>query len=115
MTELWRDVAGGYEEMIAGGTDMVVIETTTRYHAPAVFDDELELKAQLTRLGNTSMSTDVEIHRPADDTTIATGAIHHVFIDPATKRKRPIPGAVRAALEPYTRATDAAAAAAGGP
>jgi acyl-CoA thioester hydrolase len=110
MTELWRDVAGGYEQMIAAGTDMVVIETTTRYHAPALFDDELDLKAQLTRLGTTSMSTNVEIHRPADDTTIVTGAIHHVFIDPATKQKRPIPDDVRAALEPYVVEEESAVA-----
>jgi acyl-CoA thioester hydrolase len=102
MTEFWRDaVPGGYSEMIENGTDMVVIETTARYHAPALFDDELDLKASVTRLGNTSMSTALTIHRPADDATIVTGEIHHVFIDPATKTKRPIPDIVRAALEPY--------------
>ena len=45
MTEFWRDaVPGGYTEMIEAGTDMVVIETTARYHAPAIFDDELDLR-----------------------------------------------------------------------
>ena len=103
MTELWRDVAGGYGDMIDAGTDMVVVEVTTRYHAPALFDDELDLTAQVTRLGNTSMSTAVEILRVGDGATIVTGDIHHVFIDPATKQKRSIPDGVRAALAPYVR------------
>jgi acyl-CoA thioester hydrolase len=101
MTELWRDVAGGYTEMVDSGIDMVVIEVTTRYHAPAVFDDELDLVAQVTRLGTTSMSTAIAIVRVADGATLVSGDIHHVFIDVATKQKRPIPDNVRAALEPY--------------
>jgi acyl-CoA thioester hydrolase len=107
LTEFWRDaVAGGYTDMVESGTDMVVIETTCRYHAPAVFDDELDLNATVTRLGNTSMSTAISIERPADGATIVTGEIHHVFIDPATKTKRPIPDAIRAALEPYLAQPD---------
>jgi acyl-CoA thioester hydrolase len=34
MTELWRE-AGGYESMIAAGTDMVVVEARVRYLAPS--------------------------------------------------------------------------------
>jgi acyl-CoA thioester hydrolase len=110
MTELWRDVAGGYGDMIEAGTDMVVVEVTTRYHEPAVFDDELDLNARVTRLGNTSMSTAVEIVRVSDGATIVTGDIHHVFIDPATKQKRAIPDRIRAALEPYVLDEEPAAA-----
>ena len=101
MTELWREVCGGYDDMIEAGTDMVVIEVTMRYHAPAVFDDELDLHARITRLGNTSMSTAVEIVRAHDEAIVASGDIHHVFIDPPTKQKKAIPDDVRAALEPY--------------
>jgi acyl-CoA thioester hydrolase len=108
ITEFWRDVAGGYNDMIDGGTDMMVVETTARYHASAVFDDELELNAQVTRLGNTSMSSRIEIVRASDGATIVTGDIHHVFIDPATKQKRPIPDTVRTALQPYLIAAEPA-------
>jgi acyl-CoA thioester hydrolase len=101
MTELFRDVAGGYTQMVDAGVDMVVIEVTTRYHAPAVFDDELDLVAQVKRLGKTSMSTAIEIKRVADGATLVTGEIHHVFIDVATKQKKAIPDNIRTALEPY--------------
>src|SRR4051812_34422663 len=59
MTEFWRAAIGPYDDMVAAGADMVVVETTARYHAPAVFDDELDLTAGVLRLGNTSMSTAV--------------------------------------------------------
>src|SRR3954468_23805573 len=111
MTELWRDVAGGYGDMIDAGTDMVVVEVTTRYHAPAIFDDELDLKAQVTRLGNTSMSTAVEIVRAGDAAAIVTGDIPPRFIARATKQKRPIPDAVRLGLDPSVLESQPAASA----
>ena len=42
---------------------------------------------------------------PAVDTVViaASWPKYHVFIDPATKQKRPIPDGVRAALAPYVR------------
>ncbi len=102
MTEFFRDaLPGGYTSMIENGVDMVVIQTTARYHAPALFDDELDLKARVTRLGTTSMSTDVEIARAGDGAVLVTGDIHHVFIDVQTKAKHEIPDTVRAGLEPY--------------
>jgi acyl-CoA thioester hydrolase len=110
ITELWRDVAGGYSAMVDAGADMVVVEVTTRYHASAVFDDDLDLNARVLRLGNTSMSTAVEIVRASDGALISSGEIHHVFVDPATMTKTPIPADVRAALEPYVLEDEPAAA-----
>jgi acyl-CoA thioesterase FadM len=46
------------------------------------------------------MTTKVDITK-ADGTPVTEGEIHHVFIDPATYSKRPIPDYMRAALEPY--------------
>ena len=52
--------------------------------------------------------------RARDGATLVTGEIHHVFIDPATKTKLPIPDDVRAALEPYVVAAGAEPARAAG-
>jgi acyl-CoA thioester hydrolase len=98
MTELWREVAGGYREMVAAGTDMVVAEVRVRYLGPARFDDELTLEASILRLGNTAMTSKVEIAR--DGAPVAEGEVSHVFVDPATQAKKPIPDDVRRALEP---------------
>jgi acyl-CoA thioester hydrolase len=101
ITELWREAVGGYTAMLDAGADLSVVESKARFIASARFDDEIDLNATIARLGNTAMSTHIEITRAADQAKLVEGEIHHVFIDPATYTKRPIPDNIRAALEPY--------------
>ena len=101
MTELWREILGSYDAMLQDGADMSVVASGARFIAPARFDDEIDLNARITRLGNTAMSTAITITRASDGAQLVEGEIHHVFVDPATYRKRPIPDDVRAGLEPY--------------
>ena len=107
MTELWRENIGPYEDMVANGTDMSVVASGARFIAPARFDDEIDLNARVTRLGNTAMSTAITITRASDGAELVDGEIHHVFVDPATYTKRPIPGEVRSGLEPFLVEGDA--------
>ena len=99
MTELWREALGSYQDMVEAGTDMVVAEVNVRFLGPARFDDELDFEARVTRLGETAMST--RIDAATGGSPVVEGRMRHVFIDPGTKQKRPIPADVRAALEPY--------------
>ena len=99
MTELWREVPGGYAGMRGAGTDMVVAEVGVRYRGPAHFDDELDLSASVSRLGNTGMTTHIEVVRGSE--VLAEGELRHVFVDLATKHKQRIPDDVRRSLEPY--------------
>jgi acyl-CoA thioester hydrolase len=102
MTELWREgVGGGYAGMIAGGTDAMVAEATIRYRASARFDDEIDLIASFTRVGNTSSTAEVRAERTADGVLLAEGELRHVFIDPKTLEKRAIPDEVRAAMNRF--------------
>jgi len=107
MTELWRGVIGPYGAMVENGTDMSVVASGARFIEPARFDDEIDLNARITRLGNTAMSTAITITRASGGATLVEGEIHHVFVDPATYTKRPIPDDVRAGLTPYLAETDA--------
>ena len=97
MTELWRAAfKGGYTGMIANGTDAVVAEATIRYRASARFDDEVELVAQVVRIGSTSSVTGVRAERGGE--LLAEGELRHVFIDTETFEKKEIPDDVRAGL-----------------
>jgi acyl-CoA thioester hydrolase len=96
---MWRELIGPYQEMVELGTDMVVAEINVRFLAPARFDDEIDFEACITRLGDTAMSTRIE--GTAQGQRVVAGELRHVFIDPATKAKQPMPDDVRAALEPY--------------
>ena len=99
MTELWRETLGPYQDMVDAGTDMVVAEINVRFLAPARFDDEIDFEARITRLGETAMSTRIE--GAVGGERVVEGELRHVFIDPPTKSKSPMPRDVRAALEPY--------------
>jgi len=106
MTELWREILGSYNAMLDDGADMSVVASGARFIAPARFDDQIDLNARITRLGTTAMSTAISITRASDGAELVQGEIHHVFVDPATYTKRPIPDDVRAGLEPYLAEPD---------
>jgi acyl-CoA thioester hydrolase len=98
MTELWREL-GGYQEMVEAGVDMVVGEATIRYLAPLRFDDEFEVVARVTRLGDTSMTTELVIESGGEPA--AEGELRHVFIQSDGGPKAPIPGPIRSGLARY--------------
>ncbi len=100
MTELWREtVPGGYTAMRDGGTDMVVAAADLRYLAPARFDELIDVGVGVSRLGETSMTTDFELLRAG--VTLTEASLRHVFVSVTTGDKTSIPAPVRAALEPY--------------
>ena len=99
MTELWRAAVGPYTQMIPEhGVDMVVAEAGMRYRDSARFDDELEISASVTRLGDTSITTEFKIERVADAALLTEGELRHVFVDPESFAKSAMPEHVRAAL-----------------
>ena len=99
VSELWREMLGGYEAMVEAGTDLVVAEANVRYLAPLRFDDEFEVAVTIPKLGTTSMTSEHSVERDGD--VVAEGALRHVFIDPANGGKKPIPDEIREALERY--------------
>jgi acyl-CoA thioester hydrolase len=99
ITELWREAIGPYDELVERGVDMVVAEASLRYFAPARFDDEIDLGAEIVRLGTTAITTRMLVERDGD--LLVEGLIRHVFVGVDGSGKTPIPGDIRAALEPY--------------
>jgi acyl-CoA thioester hydrolase len=98
MGELWREL-GGYQAMVDAGVDMVVAEATIRYLAPLRFDDEVEVVARATRLGDTSMATELVIENGGEPA--AEGELRHVFIETGGGATAPIPDPIRAGLARY--------------
>jgi len=98
ITELWRELVGDYSGMVEQGADMMVAEAGIRFRGPARFDDVVEFQLSVTRLGETAVSTRVEAR--VDGNLATEGTMRHVFVDPGTNTKRPIPENIRAALRP---------------
>jgi acyl-CoA thioester hydrolase len=98
ITELWRE-AGSYQAMVDAGTDVVVAEARVRYLGPLRFDDEFEVVAQVTRLGETSITTELVVER--DGAPVAEGQLRHVFIESGGGSTAAMPDPVRAGLARY--------------
>lgn len=96
ITEFLRDVIGEYSDIQAMGVEMLVGEARARFHAPAQFDDEIDVAVEPTRLGNTSATLGFRILR--DAALLVEGELRYVFVDAHTHRKCPIPREIRAAL-----------------
>jgi acyl-CoA thioester hydrolase len=99
ITELFREALGGYQTLLAAGIDLVVAEARIRYLAPLRFDDEFEVKVSVAEMGTTSLHTTLIVQHGTK--TAAEGELRHVFIDPASGEKAPIPDSVRAGLDPH--------------
>jgi acyl-CoA thioester hydrolase len=104
LTELWREAVGPYGEITQLGIDLLVAEAKVRYRTSARFDDEIDVVAAISRLGTTSMTTDLRVERVDDGAVIAEGELRHVFVDPDSFEKRDIPPDVRVGLSRFAAA-----------
>ena len=99
LTELWRAAFGSYSAMIERGADTVVVDAGAQFKAPARFDDEIEIALAVEKLGTSSIVVGITGSR--DGETLATARLVHVFVDPATMAKQPIPDWAREALSRF--------------
>jgi len=98
-TELWRAAVGPWLEMTERGVDAVVAEANLNFHAPARFDDELALRAQIVRLGRTAITTEIDVLREHE--LLVRGRLRHVCVATDTWRKTPLPSWIREGLAPF--------------
>ena len=101
-TELWRASVGPWQEMVERGIEAVVAEANVKFRTPARFDDELQLRAQVRRLGTTAITTEIDVVR--DEELLVQGLLRHVCVSTATWQKTEVPEWVRAGLERFTAA-----------
>ena len=80
-TDLLRAAGWSYREMEAEGFQLPVIEAQCAYHAPARYDDELEVRTTGASMSPVRVQFSYEIVRRADTVTIATGTTIHATLD----------------------------------
>jgi acyl-CoA thioester hydrolase len=101
-TELWRAAVGPWQEMVTRGIDAVVAEAKLSFRAPARFDDELALAAQVACLGNTAITTEIDVLRGEE--LLVAGSLRHVCVATDTWQKTEVPGWVRDGLRRFAGA-----------
>jgi acyl-CoA thioester hydrolase len=88
-TELWRAAIGPWQEMVDRGVDAVVADAAISFRAPARFDEELELRARVTRIGTTSITTQIDVAR--QQIVLVSGTLRHVCVSTDTWAKTELP------------------------
>jgi len=98
-TELWRASVGPWQEMVEKGFDAVVADAKLSFRVPARFDDQLQLRARITRLGTSAITTAIDVVR--EDELLVAGELRHVCVATDTWRKTELPDWVREGLTRY--------------
>ncbi len=84
-----------------GPRQFVMRASTVEYHAPAVFDEALEVFVRISRIGNTSLTWSLCVHRAGDDELMCTAEQALVLIDLAERRPATIPESFRADVRAF--------------
>ena len=91
----WLRAAGlSYRKLEKEGYGLVVVEALARYKRPALFDDELTVRTELTELKRASLSFGYTVLR--GDEVLVTGRTLHGCMDLTTGKPRRLPATLLA-------------------
>ena len=83
------------------GREFVMRASGVEYHAPARFDDLLEIFVRLARIGRTSATYECAAYRMDDDVLMVTASQTLVLVDLESRRPAEIPGSYRELLKAF--------------
>jgi acyl-CoA thioester hydrolase len=102
ITEYWRAIGCPYPDALVNhGSDLFVKKASVEYHAPAGYDDVLDVCVRVGRIGRSSMQFLLEIHR--SDEHLVSGEVIYVNADPATRQSAAVPAFLREAILGFER------------
>jgi len=87
-TELMRGRGRSYAGMEREGIFMPVVEAHCRYHAPARYDEEVEIETVVSAASRIKVEFSYKVIRPSDGRLLATGRTVHVATDAAGSPRR---------------------------
>ncbi len=100
ISDYWRAMAFPYEAgMAALGGDLYVKKASVEYHGSARFDDLLDVGLRCQRIGNSSITFTGAVF--AGDSLLISAELIYVFADPLTQTSKPVPDALRQALNAF--------------
>ena len=83
--------------------DFVMRAQEVAYHAPARFDDELEVYVRIARIGSSSVGWDFAAYDVASGALLATARQTMVHVDAESRRPAPVPDAYRTRVAQFER------------
>lgn len=85
---------------IGSGAELYAVKSIVEYHGPAVFDDVLDVRVRVGRIGRSSLQFLIEIHRaePAPAQHLTSIELIYVTANPETRKSVPVPQALHARI-----------------
>lgn len=93
--EYMRNADISYRKMEDEGIQIPVVSVACKYRSPALFDDDITIKAWVKKYNGIIVELAYEVSRTGDGTLLATGESSHCFVDKndfkplVLKRERP--------------------------
>jgi acyl-CoA thioester hydrolase len=81
--------------------DLVMRATNIEYHAPARFDDLVEVFVRVARIGRTSVTYELAAYRVDDDVLMVTANQTLVLVDLEERKAIPVPEVVRERIRAF--------------
>jgi acyl-CoA thioester hydrolase len=101
LLEYMRAIGYSYQDLLDDGMDLLYVESRCQHHAPAYFDDMLDVHARIGSIGHSSLTFEFSIYKDGSDHLVATGHIVAVNVDGVTRQPVPVPEALRQAVSGY--------------
>ena len=79
----------------SGYFDFAVVKSTQEFKAPAKVDEIIELHVRVSKIGNTSLTLNLEIYPEGSSRLLTSIETVYVGYDAATESSRPVPDAIR--------------------
>ena len=83
-----RTIGVSYQDMLERGYDIVIVDASLQFLAPAHFDEILEIYARMkkryariSKIGNSSIKMDYEIYEAASERFVAKAQTAYVIIE----------------------------------
>ena len=103
VTEYWRTIGVRYpEDIVANGSDIFAVKAVLEYHAPALYDDLLDVCARVSKIGRSSMQFELAIFRSNE--RLVSGQLIYVNADSGTRKSLPVPDFLRLAIDGFEEA-----------
>jgi len=103
LTEYWRAIGLRYpDEFLKLGGDAFARKITIEYHAPARYDDQIEVCGRAARIGRSSLGFAVSIFRAGEQAaSLVDAELVYVNVDTMTGRSAPWPVRLREAVHGF--------------
>ena len=97
ITEYWRAIGVPYPAVTERwGSDLFVVKAGIEYHAPARYDDVLDIGVKIARIGTSSIRFVIGIFRA--ETCLIGGELIYVNADPVTRKPVRVADELRALI-----------------